>query len=431
MKYYSLNHNSPNVSFEQAVIQGLAPDKGLYFPESMTPLPASFFENIEKLSNEEIAFQSILQFVGDEIPETELRNIIAETLSFDFPVVKVTENVYALELFHGPTMAFKDVGARFMSRCLAYFNRKNPNQKNTVLVATSGDTGGAVASGFLGVAGVEVVILYPSGKVSDIQERQLTTLGQNVTALEVDGVFDDCQDMVKKAFLDPDLAYKNLTSANSINIARWLPQMFYCLFAYKELKKLEKPIVFSCPSGNFGNICAGIMAKRLGLPIAHFVASTNANDTVPRFLENGDYDPKPSKATISNAMDVGNPSNFIRIRELYGDDLAAFAKDFSSYSFSDAETRKAMKETHQKSGYVAEPHGAVSYLGLMQELQKYPHAVGVFLETAHPIKFMDVVEPELQIKLPIPPQIQSVMNKEKVSVNISTYTDLKSFLIRS
>lgn len=430
MKYYSLNHNSPKVSFEQAVIQGLAPDKGLYFPERILPLPTSFFDNIEKLSNEEIAYQSILQFVGDEIPEAELRQIIAETLSFDFPVIKVTENVYSLELFHGPTMAFKDVGARFMSRCLAYFNRKNPNQKNTVLVATSGDTGGAVASGFLGVAGVDVVILYPSGKVSDIQERQLTTLGQNITALEVDGVFDDCQDMVKKAFLDPDLTQKNLTSANSINIARWLPQMFYCLFAYKDLKKLEKPIVFSCPSGNFGNICAGIMAKRFGLPIAHFVASTNANDTVPRFLENGDYNPQPSKATISNAMDVGNPSNFIRIQELYGNDLTVFAKDFSAYSFTDSETRRAMKEIHQKSGYVAEPHGAVGYLGLIQELQKHPHAVGVFLETAHPIKFLDVVEPELQIKLPIPPQIQAVMDREKVSTKISTYMDLKSFLIR-
>ena len=430
MKYYSLNHNSPEVSFEQAVIQGLAPDKGLYFPESITPLPASFFENIEKLSNEEIAYQSILQFVGDEIPERELRQIIVETLSFDFPVVKIEQNVYSLELFHGPTMAFKDVGARFMSRCLAYFNRKNPNQKNTVLVATSGDTGGAVASGFLGVAGVDVVILYPSRKVSDIQERQLTTLGRNITALEVDGVFDDCQDMVKKAFLDRDLTHKNLTSANSINIARWLPQMFYCLFAYKDLKKLGKPIVFSCPSGNFGNICAGIMAKRLGLPIAHFVASTNANDTVPRFLENGDYNPQPSKATISNAMDVGNPSNFIRIQELYGNDLAAFAKDFSAYSFTDAETRKAMKEIHQKSGYVAEPHGAVGYLGLMQELQKYPHAVGVFLETAHPIKFLDVVEPELQIKLPIPPQIQSVMDKEKISVKVESFEDLKSFLLK-
>jgi len=430
MKYYSLNHNAPKVSFEQAVIQGLAPDKGLYFPESITPLPDAFFENIENLSNTEIAFRAIQQFVGDEIPETELRNIIAETLSFDFPVVQVEQNVYSLELFHGPTMAFKDVGARFMSRCLAYFNRKNPDQKNTVLVATSGDTGGAVASGFLGVNGVDVVILYPSGKVSDIQERQLTTLGQNVTALEVDGVFDDCQDMVKKAFLDEDLKHKNLTSANSINIARWLPQMFYCLFAYKALKPLGKPIVFSCPSGNFGNICAGIMAKRLGLPIAHFVASTNANDTVPRFMSDGKYDPQPSVATISNAMDVGNPSNFIRIQELYHNDLSQFHKDFTSYAYTDAQTLETMKSLYRKTAYIAEPHGAVGYLGLVDELKNHPDAVGVFLETAHPIKFLDVVEPALQIKLPIPQQIESVLGKEKKSLKVKTYGELKAFLIR-
>lgn len=428
MKYYSLNHNSPKVSFEQAVIQGLAPDKGLYFPESITPLPASFFSTIENLSNKEIAFEVIRQFIGDEIPENELRTIIADTLSFDFPVVKVENDVYALELFHGPTMAFKDVGARFMSRCLAYFNREKPDQKNTVLVATSGDTGGAVASGFLGVSGVEVVILYPSGKVSDIQERQLTTLGQNVTALEVDGVFDDCQDMVKKAFLDKDLTHKNLTSANSINIARWLPQMFYCVFAYKELKSLGKPIIFSCPSGNFGNICAGILAKRLGLPIAHFVASTNANDTVPRFLVDGKYKPKPSIATVSNAMDVGNPSNFIRIQELYKDSNG-FTDAFSSYSFTDNQTIDAMKNIYEDSGYVTEPHGAIGYLGLKRELQKHPESVGLFLETAHPIKFLDVVEPALQIKLVIPKQIQSVMNKEKVRLKIKTYEDLKSYLI--
>jgi threonine synthase len=293
MNYYSLNNKTHQVSFQEAVIQGLAPDRGLYFPQTLTPLPASFFETIENLSNEAIAFEAIKQFVGDEIPEAELKQILKETLCFDFPLVKVEDNIYSLELFHGPTMAFKDVGARFMSRCLAYFN-KNKDQKNTVLVATSGDTGGAVASGFLGVKGVEVVILYPSAKVSDIQERQLTTLGQNITALEVDGVFDDCQDMVKKAFLDADLEHKNLTSANSINIARWLPQMFYFFFAYKELKKYNKPLVVSCPSGNFGNICAGIIAKKLGLPISHFVAATNANDTVPQFLLKGIYEAKPS-----------------------------------------------------------------------------------------------------------------------------------------
>lgn len=427
MKYYSLNNKAIKVSFQEAVIQGLAPDKGLYFPETITQLPPSFFEDIESLSNEEIAFQAIQQFVGDEIPATELKRIVTETLSFDFPLVAVEENVYSLELFHGPTMAFKDVGARFMSRCLAYFNR-DKEQKNTVLVATSGDTGGAVASGFLGVKGVEVVILYPSGKVSAIQERQLTTLGQNITALEVDGVFDDCQDMVKKAFLDADLNHKNLTSANSINIARWLPQMFYFFFAYKALKKFNKPLIVSCPSGNFGNICAGIMAKKLGLPLTHFVAATNANDTVPRFLENGVYDAKPSVATISNAMDVGNPSNFVRIQEMYNNDLAAFEKDFSSYTYTDDETRFAMKNIHTNSGYIAEPHGAVGYLGLKKELEKHHNAIGFFLETAHPIKFLDVVEPVLNVKLAIPEQIESVLGKEKRSIKISSYEELKDFL---
>jgi len=428
MKYYSLNHNAPKVSFEEAVIQGLATDKGLYFPESITPLNPDFFENIENLSNEEIAFEAIKQFVGDEIPAETLKQIIAETLCFDFPTVKVEDSIYALELYHGPTMAFKDVGARFMSRCLAYFNKDKEDSTNTVLVATSGDTGGAVASGFLGVKGVEVIILYPSGKVSDIQERQLTTLGQNIKALEVDGVFDDCQDMVKKAFLDESLKHKNLTSANSINIARWLPQMFYFFFAYKQLKSQNKALVFSCPSGNFGNICAGIMAKKLGLPILHFVASTNVNDTVPRFLENGNYDPKPSKATISNAMDVGNPSNFIRIQEMYNNDLEQFKKDFSSFSYSDEETLEAMKSIYKTDGYIAEPHGAVGYLGLKKELQNFPNAIGIFLETAHPIKFLDVVEPALNIKLPIPTQIESVLHKEKVSVKIKTYEELKAFL---
>ncbi|NBU80861.1 MAG: threonine synthase [Flavobacteriaceae bacterium] len=428
MNYYSLNNKSHKVSFQKAVIEGLAPDKGLYFPESITPLPDSFFENIENLSQQEIAFESIKQFVGDEIPEKELKRIIAETLCFDFPCVPVENNVYSLELFHGPTMAFKDVGARFMSRCLRYFNR-NDDKHVTVLVATSGDTGGAVASGFLGIKGVEVIILYPSGKVSDIQERQLTTLGQNIKALEVEGVFDDCQDMVKKAFLDESLKHKNLTSANSINIARWLPQMFYVFFAYQQLKKQNKPIILSCPSGNFGNICAGIMAKRLGLPIAHFVASTNVNDTVPRFLEKGNYEPNQSIATISNAMDVGNPSNFIRIQELYHNDLSEFKKDFSSYSYTDAETEIVIKDIYDRTKYIAEPHGAIGYLGLKKEMAKKPNSVGVFLETAHPIKFMDTVEPLLHLKLPIPKQIDSVLGKEKVSTKIKSYEEFKSFLM--
>ena len=428
MKYYSLNHNAPKVSFQEAVIQGLAPDQGLYFPEHLTPISASFFDKIETLSNEEIAFQVIHEFVGDEIPEINLRQIIKETLCFDFPLVKVENNIYSLELFHGPTMAFKDVGARFMSRCLAYFNSDKKGAKNTVIVATSGDTGGAVANGFFGVEGVDVVILYPSGKVSDIQERQLTTLGKNITALEVDGDFDACQEMVKKAFLDDSLSYKNLTSANSINIARWLPQMFYFFFAYKQLKSENKPLIFSCPSGNFGNICAGIIAKKLGLPIKHFVASTNVNDTVPRFLEEGLYDPKPSKATISNAMDVGNPSNFIRIQAMYKNDLSEFKKDFSSFSFSDTETEIALQTIYKSSGYIAEPHGVVGYLGLKKELENHPSDIGIFLETAHPIKFLDVVESLLNVKLPIPSQIKSVLNKEKLSFKIKTYEDFKAFL---
>lgn len=430
MKYYSLNHNTPKVSFQESVIQGLAPDKGLYFPESLTPISKDFFENIENYSNEEIAFVAMKQFVGDEIPEQILKSIISETLCFDFPTIKIEENIYSLELYHGPTMAFKDVGARFMSRCLAYFNQNNPESRNTVLVATSGDTGGAVASGFLGVPGVDVVILYPSGKVSDIQERQLTTLGQNIVALEVDGVFDDCQDMVKKAFLDNDLLDNNLTSANSINIARWLPQMIYFFIAYKQLKYLNKPMIFSCPSGNFGNICAGIIAKKLGLPIEHFVASTNVNDTVPEFLVTGKYNPKPSKATISNAMDVGNPSNFIRIQEMYKNDLAEFRKDFSSFSFSDEETIFAMQEIYKNTNYVTEPHGAIGYLGLKKEMENRENTIGIFLETAHPIKFMETVEPTLNIKLEIPEQIESVLKKEKVSIKISSYDNLKNYLLR-
>lgn len=427
MNYYSLNNKNHKVTFQQAVINGLAPDRGLYFPENITPLPYSFFEEIELLSNEEIAYQVIKPFIGNEIPEAELKQIITETLCFDFPCVNIEENVYTLELFHGPTMAFKDVGARFMSRCLGYFNRSS-NGKNIVLVATSGDTGGAVASGFLGVKNVEVVILYPSGKVSDIQERQLTTLGQNIIALEVDGVFDDCQDMVKQAFLDFDLKNKNLTSANSINIARWLPQMFYAFFAYKQLKNHKKPLIFSCPSGNFGNICAAILAKRLGLPISYFVAATNANDTVPQFLHSGNYIAKPSIATLSNAMDVGNPSNFVRIQELYNNDLEQFKKDFYSYSFTDAQTVATLSQLYKNTGYIAEPHGAVGYLGLKKVMENYPNNIGVFYETAHPIKFLDIVEQTIQSKLPIPEQIKNVLHKDKVSTKISSYRELKSFL---
>ena len=427
MNYYSLHHKSPNTSFKNAVIQGLAKDRGIYFPENITPLSKDFIANITEYTNHEIAYEAIKQFVGDEIPTEKLKEIIKETISFDFPLVKVDDNIASLELFHGPTMAFKDVGAKFMAQCLAYFNKDN-EEEVTVLVATSGDTGGAVANGFLGAKGVNVVILYPSGKVSNVQEKQLTTLGQNITALEVDGVFDDCQEMVKTAFLDEDIK-RTLTSANSINIARWLPQMFYFFFAYKELQKTNKELVFSVPSGNFGNICAGIMAQKLGLPIKHFVASTNINDTVPNYLVDGVYNPKPSKATISNAMDVGNPSNFIRIRELFNNDLEVLKSAFSSYSFSDEETRETMKKIYGDSGYVADPHGAVGYLGL-KKYNLQANEFGVFLETAHPVKFLDVVEETLPVKVAIPVQIQKVINNKKVAIKVASYEDLKAFLMK-
>ncbi|WP_111707563.1 threonine synthase [Lutibacter citreus] len=430
MNFYSLNKNAPDVSFKEAVVKGLAPDKGLYFPESITPLEKDFFDHIEYFSKTEIAYEVIKQFVADEIPETELKQIIEETLSFDFPVVPITKNISTLELFHGPTMAFKDVGARFMARCFGYFNKDENSKKVTVLVATSGDTGGAVASGFLGVEGVDVVILYPSGKVSDVQEKQLTTLGQNIKALEVNGTFDDCQAMVKTAFLDEEItSQRNLTSANSINVARWLPQMFYFFLAYKQLKDKKKDLVFSVPSGNFGNICAGVMAQQLGLPIKQFIASTNINDIVPNYLETGVYTPKPSKQTISNAMDVGDPSNFIRIQEIYKND-DKLKENLTSYSFDDKETKEAMKEIKAESGYIADPHGAVGYLGLKKYLKNH-NAQGIFLETAHPVKFLDVVEPVLGETIEYPQQILEVINNKKIALEITTYNDLKQYLLNS
>lgn len=429
MNYYSLNKQAPNTSFKDAVIKGLAPDKGLYFPKQITPLSKSFWDNFDNLSYSEIAFEAIKQFVSPEIPEKVLKTIIEETLSFDFPVIKLNDNISTLELFHGPTMAFKDVGARFMARCLGYFNKDNTNEV-TVLVATSGDTGGAVANGFLGVKGVNVVILYPSGKVSDIQEMQLTTLGQNIKALEVNGTFDDCQAMVKTAFLDTDLTSKmQLTSANSINVARWLPQLFYFMFAYKQLHKKYNDIVFSVPSGNFGNICAGIMAQQLGLPIQHFVASNNENNVVTRYLESKLYEIKPSVQTISNAMDVGSPSNFIRIQEIYKNKFETLKDNVSSYSFSDDETKDAILEIYNNYNYVADPHGAIGYLGCKSYLADNPKAHCVFLETAHPTKFLDVVEEVINKKQPLPPQIQSVMGRKKEAIVISTYEGLKGFLL--
>ena len=427
MNFYSLNKTAPIVSFKEAVINGIAPDKGLYFPESITPLPKDFFDNIEQLSNHEIAFQAIRQFVSDDINDEKLKQILEEVLDFDFPVVDISDNIAALELFHGPTLAFKDVGARFMARCLGYFSEENSNEI-TVLVATSGDTGGAVANGFLGVKGVKVVILYPSGKVSDIQEKQLTTLGQNITALEVDGTFDDCQNMVKTAFLDTDITNKRqLTSANSINVARWLPQLFYYLFAYKQVKVDD--IVFSIPSGNFGNICAGMIAQQLGMPVKQFIAATNVNDVVPRFMETKNYDPKPSIATISNAMDVGDPSNFIRIRHIFKNDFNKLSEKLSSYAFTDDETKDALIELYNEYTYIADPHGAVGYLGLKKYQEDNLDSYGIFLETAHPVKFIDIVGDTIKENIDIPEKILKLMDKKKKSIKIATYDELKYFLI--
>lgn len=429
MKYYSLNKKAEDTTFEDAVIRGLAPDKGLYFPRTITALDPSFFEAIEEKSNATIAFEAIKQFIVPEIPENILKQIIEDTLNFDFPIVNIDGNISTLELFHGPTMAFKDVGARFMARCLGYFNKSNTKEV-TVLVATSGDTGGAVANGFLNVKGVNVVILYPSGKVSEIQEKQLTTLGKNITALEVDGVFDDCQDMVKQAFMDKELtANMQLTSANSINIARWLPQLFYYMFAYKQLKAKHKDIVFAVPSGNFGNICAGMVAQKLGLPVKHFIAANNANDTIVDFMETQAYRPKPSVQTISNAMDVGNPSNFVRIQELHDNSFDALKANLSTYSFSDKETKAALLELFEDFNYIADPHGAVGYLGAKEYLRSNDAHV-VFLETAHPTKFLDVVENIINTNLPLPSQIRAIMDKKKKAIQISTYEELKAFLMQ-
>ena len=430
MKFFSLKNHTHRTSFKEAVIQGIAPDRGLYFPERIEPLPTQFFKEIDGLSNVEIGLAAIQQFVEEDIPKEKLREILENTLDFDFPLVEIEHDVATLELFHGPTMAFKDVGARFMANCLGYFS-EGTTDTVTVLVATSGDTGGAVANGFLGVEGVNVVILYPSGKVSEIQEKQLTTLGQNITALEVSGNFDDCQRMVKTAFLDKEItSVRKLTSANSINVARWLPQLFYFLFAYKQAKSNDKKLVFSVRSGNFGNICAGMVAHKLGMHTSHFVASTNVNDTVPNFMMGGNYDPKPAKATISNAMDVGDPSNFVRIRQLFDNDIKTLSEYFSSYSFTDDATKNAMQKVYAKTGYLMDPHGAVGYLGLKHHMQRHSGYFGIFLETAHPIKFLPVVKETLGVSPKIPPQIQKVMNGRKSSISISNYEDLKSLLIK-
>ena len=433
MNYYSLNKKSSNVSFKEALIKGLAPDKGLYFPKKINKLSESFIANINNYSNEEIAYECIHQFVGNDIPESDLRKIIADVLSFDFPLIKLNDQISFLELFHGPTMAFKDVGARFMARCLAYFFKNQDESKSvTVLVATSGDTGGAVASGFYKVKGIKVVILYPKGKVSNVQEKQLTTLGENITALEVNGTFDDCQAMVKKAFLDEDLLNNiNLTSANSINIARWLPQMFYFFFSYRDFKLSHSDkIAFSVPSGNFGNLCAGMMAKEMGLPINKFIASNNINDVVNRYLKTKIYDSKPSIQNISNAMDVGDPSNFVRISNIYKNDFNLIKKNLYTCSFTDDETVDGIKELINEFNYIPDPHGAVGFLGVKEFMKSNSNYKFIILETAHPAKFSDVINLYTD-NLVVPNQISSIINKKKQSVEIDGYIAFKNFLLDS
>jgi threonine synthase len=431
MLYYSLNKQSPKADFKEATIRGQAPDKGLYFPESIPVVDKDIIQHIEKYSNEEIACRVIQPYVGDVLPENELRRIVSETINFDIPLVQLNESVYSLELFHGPTLAFKDIGARFMSRSLGYFAQSR-SQKVIVLVATSGDTGGAVANGFYGVDGVEVVILYPSGKVSGVQEKQLTAMGKNIRAIEVEGNFDDCQQMVKQAFADTELNKQLfLTSANSINVARWLPQQFYYFFAWKQWKDKSNPPVISVPSGNFGNICAGILAHISGLPVKHFIAACNANDVVPRFLESNQYNPTKAVATISNAMDVGNPSNFIRILELFHQQLGDLKKIFSSCSITDDQTRTAIREVFTQQHYLLDPHGAVAYIALQDYLKQHSNDKGMILETAHPVKFYDVVEPVIGETVPIPESIKDIMEQEKKSIKMDVdYNALKEYLLK-
>jgi threonine synthase len=437
LKYYSTNRQSAPVSFKEATIRGQAPDKGLYFPEMIPAVEHSLIDDIEKLSNEEIAFRVIKPYVGNEMNDDDLFSIISETINFPIPLVKVNEEIFSLELFHGPTLAFKDVGARFMSRCLGYFidrdsgSGRSVHNNVTVLVATSGDTGGAVANGFYDVAGVDVVILYPSGKVSPVQEMQLTTPGKNITALEITGTFDDCQQMVKQAFADSDINQKLfLTSANSINVARWLPQQFYYFFAYKQWADKTHPPVVCVPSGNFGNICAGILAKQSGLPIDHFIAACNANDVVREYLQTANFKPQSATATLSNAMDVGNPSNFVRILEIFHHQFPELKNNLSSFSVSDEETLATIKRVFEDHQYTLDPHGAVGWLALERYLHEQPSKKGIFLETAHPVKFPDAVERMTGKQLEMPPAISSMMSGEKKSILMNAeFSDLKDFLL--
>lgn len=441
MKYYSTNKTSPIATLEKAVVKGLAEDRGLYMPERIKPLSKEFYDNIERMSFQEIAYNVADCFFGEDIDTESLKQIVYDTLQFDCPVVRVTENIYTLELFHGPTLAFKDVGARFMARLLQYFlNKKGEyvvsgsntkNNKVNVLVATSGDTGSAVANGFLGVDGIHVYVLYPKGKVSPIQECQFTTLGKNITALEIDGVFDDCQALVKNAFMDKELnEHMKLTSANSINVARFLPQAFYYFNAYARMKEkgMADNLVMCVPSGNFGNICSALFGKRMGLPVKRFIAANNANDIFYKYLQSGIYEPAASVQTIANAMDVGDPSNFARIYDLYGGSHKDICNDISGATYNDTQIAETMRMCYKATGYVLDPHGACGYQALADSLQE--NEVGVFCETAHPAKFKDTVDNILNTDIDIPERLQNFMKGQKQSIEMSKdFAEFKAYLM--
>lgn len=435
MKYYSTNKQAPIANLSKAVVKGLAEDRGLYMPERINKLPKEFFDNIEKLSFQEIAYRVADAFFGEDVEAEALKKIVYDTLAFDCPVVKVSDNIYSLELFHGPTLAFKDVGARFMARMLQYIaSRETADNSKTVnvLVATSGDTGSAVANGFLGVEGIHVYVLYPKGKVSKIQESQFTTLGKNITAIEIDGVFDDCQALVKNAFMDEELnKHMKLTSANSINVARFLPQAFYYFNAYARMKEqgLADNLVICVPSGNFGNITAALFGHSMGLPIKRFIAANNANDIFYKYLKSGKYEPKPSIQTIANAMDVGDPSNFARILDLYGNSHERITSLISGATYSDERISETMQECYKSSGYILDPHGACGYQALKELLK--PGETGVFCETAHPAKFKEKVDEILNTNIEIPERLAAFMRGTKLSIPMSKdFKTFKKFLMK-
>ena len=431
MRYISLNHNSQPVDFKTAVMNGLAPDKGLYFPEEVISLPKKIIDNIKSIDDHELCYEVIKGYIGEDFSKDELIQIIKKTIDFKIPLNKIGDNpIYSLELFHGPTLAFKDIGAKFLALCMDKIKNDFNSKGITVLVATSGDTGGAVAKGFEGLDGINVCILYPKGRISEVQEKQITTNDKNIIAFEVNGDFDDCQKMVKDAFNDLEIKSKiTLTSANSINIARWLPQMFYYFLAIKKMDN-ENDNIFSVPSGNFGNICAGILSKEIGLNIKLFLASTNINKTVPKYLESGIYSPEKTKPTISNAMDVSDPSNFVRIQKIFNNDIQKIKKIIKAYSFNDNQTREAIKDVYNRNNYLMDPHSAIGYLGIKSYLSNHStNSSGIFLSTAHPIKFKEQVEKSIGKEIPMPSRLKGIMGKSKRSIEINSYNDLKDQLL--